>query len=102
MGLFEEVYSIVKRIPEGKVATYGQIARLMGAPGKSKIVGWALHSNPYEGIVPCHRVVNRNGELSGASAFGSKDIQKKLLEDEGIIFDKNGIINLQIYLWKPR
>ena len=53
------MYNIVKRIPQGNVATYGQIARLLGVPRKSKIVGWALHSNPYNGIVPCHRVVNR-------------------------------------------
>lgn len=101
MGFFEKVYDVVKLIPKGKVATYGQIARLIGEPKKSKIVGWALHSNPYKGIVPCHRVVNRNGELSGAFAFGGIEIQKKLLVEEGIIFDKEGIINLKTYLWKP-
>lgn len=101
VGFFQSVYEIVKRIPKGKVATYGQIARLAGAPRKAKIVGWALHSNPYEGIVPCHRVVNRNGELSGAFAFGGMQAQRKLLEEEGIIFDKNGIIDLTKYLWKP-
>jgi len=101
MGFFEDVYNIVKRIPQGNVATYGQIARLLGVPRKSKIVGWALHSNPYNGIVPCHRVVNRIGELSGSFAFGGMEAQRKLLEDEGIIFDENGIINLQKYLWNP-
>lgn len=101
MGFFEKVYEVVKAIPRGKVATYGQIARLVGEPRKSKIVGWALHSNPYPGVVPCHRVVNRKGELSGAFAFGGMEVQKKLLEEEGIIFDENGTINLKEYLWKP-
>lgn len=101
MGFFEDVYEVVKKIPRGSVATYGQIARLVGQPRKSKIVGWALHCNPYEGIVPCHRVVNRHGELSGAFAFGGRDMQRELLEKEGIIFDESGIINLQQYLWKP-
>lgn len=101
MAFFEEVYNIVKRIPKGKVATYGQIAKMLGHPRKSKIVGWALHSNPYKGIVPCHRVVNRNGELSGSFAFGGADMQQLLLKEEGIIFESNGIINLQEYLWNP-
>jgi methylated-DNA-protein-cysteine methyltransferase related protein len=102
MGFFEDVYAAVKKIPRGKVATYGQIARVVGQPEKARIVGWALHSNPYMGEVPCHRIVNRNGELSGNYAFGGYEAQKKLLEDEGIIFDKEGIIDLQTYLWKPR
>ena len=101
MAFFEEVYKIVRQIPKGKVATYGQVAKMIGQPAKSKIVGWALHSNPYKSTVPCHRVVNRNGELSGGFAFGGAEAQKKLLEDEGIIFDESGIINLEKYLWKP-
>ena len=77
MSFFEKVYEAVKKIPKGNVATYGQIAGLIGEPRKAKIVGWALHSNPYRGIVPCHRVVNRKGELSGSFAFGGMEIQKK-------------------------
>lgn len=100
MGFFERVYEIVRKIPVGKVATYGQIARLAGEPRKSKIVGWALHSNPYKGDVPCHRVVNRHGELAGGFAFGGKEAQKDLLIKEGIIFDMNEKINLGIYLWR--
>ncbi|MCX8131301.1 MAG: MGMT family protein [Clostridia bacterium] len=101
MGFFEDVYGMVRQIPMGKVATYGQIAKMLGEPRKSKIVGWALHANPYYGDVPCHRVVNRNGELSGGFAFGGSKAQKLLLEEEGIIFDQGEIINLQKYLWKP-
>jgi methylated-DNA-protein-cysteine methyltransferase-like protein len=101
MAFFEDVYNVVKEIPKGKVTTYGEIARAIGQPRKSKIVGWALHSNPYRGIVPCHRVVNRNGETSGSFAFGGAEVQKNLLLNEGIKFDENGIINLPTYLWKP-
>ncbi|HOM01861.1 MAG TPA: MGMT family protein [Acetivibrio sp.] len=101
MSYFEKVYEIVKKIPYGKVATYGQIARMLGTPRSAKIVGWALHKNPYYGEVPCHRVVNRNGEISSGFAFGGPFEQKKLLEQEGIIFDESGKINLKKYLWNP-
>lgn len=101
MGFFEDVYNVVKMIPEGKVSTYGQIAALIGQPRKAKIVGWALHSNPYRGIVPCHRVVNRKGELSGAFAFGGMGEQRKLLEAEGIVFNEDGTVDLEKYLWEP-
>lgn len=101
MAFFDEVYKTVRKIPKGKVASYGQIAQLIGQPKKAKIVGWALHSNPFYGDVPCHRVVNRYGCLSGSFAFGGMEIQKKMLEEEGIIFDEDGMINLHIYLWKP-
>jgi len=100
MAFFEEVYKVVRNIPKGKVATYGQIARILGQPKKSKVVGWALHKNPYFGDVPCHRVVNRNGEISSSFSFGGLMEQRKLLEKEGIIFDVNGKINLYKYLWR--
>lgn len=101
MGYFNQVYEIVKKIPAGKVATYGQIAELAGKTSNARVVGWALHGNPYEGIVPCHRVVNRFGQPSENFAFGGKNAQRKLLEAEGIIFDQDGIIDLKEYLWKP-
>ncbi|HPD00163.1 MAG TPA: MGMT family protein [Acetivibrio sp.] len=101
MSFFEDVYEVVRKIPKGKVATYGQIAKILGYPRKAKIVGWALHKNPYYGEVPCHRVVNRNGEISSGFAFGGEHAQQKLLEQEGIIFDESGKINLKKYLWNP-
>ena len=100
MGFFEVVYEVVKRIPKGKVATYGQVAKMIGYPRKSYVVGWALHANPQPGVIPCHRVVNREGKLSGAFAFGGADAQRMLLEEEGVKIDEDGIINLEIYLWK--
>lgn len=101
MSFFEDVYAIVKKIPEGKVATYGQIAQIMGKPRSARVVGWALHSNPYRGVVPCHRVVNRKGELSGGFAFGGKEVQKKLLENEGVIFLNSYTVNMEKCFWKP-
>ena len=102
MGFFEKVYNAVRKIPKGRVATYGQIARLAGDPRKARIVGWALHSNPYKGEVPCHRVVNRNGNLSGAFAFDGMDEQKRLLEMEGIVFEKDGSVDLKKYKWDDK
>jgi len=82
--LYEQIYEAVKQIPEGQVATYGQVARKVGNRGLARVVGNALHVNPYPGIVPCHRVVNAKGELSGAFAFGSYDEQRRRLEEEGV------------------
>lgn len=69
-NFFEQVYEIVKQIPKGSVATYGQIAFLMGRPHAAKFVGFALHTNPQPLVVPCHRVVNRQGYLAKAFVFG--------------------------------
>ena len=95
---FQKVYDIVKQIPPGKVATYGQIARLAGNPRMSRQVGWALHGNPAPGIIPSHRVVNREGYLSGAFAFGGKDRQAELLQSEGVEV-VGGCVPLEKYLW---
>lgn len=97
---FERIYDVVKRIPQGTVATYGQIAHLIGSPRSARIVGYALHVNPEPGIIPCHRVVNRFGEVSKAFAFGGENRQVELLKAEGIVFDKDGKVNLIKYQWK--
>lgn len=85
-GFFERVYQFVKTVPEGKVVTYGDVAAAIGAPRASRQVGWALHCNPYEGIVPCHRVVFRDGSLARNFAFGGSDVQRALLLSEGVGF----------------
>lgn len=87
------------RIPKGKVATYGTVARLAGNPHWSRVVGYALHSNPMPGVIPCHRVVNREGKTAESIAFGGGDIQRQMLEQEGIIFENDGHIDLEEYLW---
>ena len=98
-GFFRQVYDVVKEIPKGKVATYGQIAKILGAPKFSQIVGYALHSNPNPKEIPCYRVVNRFGQLSGSFAFGGRDEQRRRLENEGIIFEKDGTIDMKKYQW---
>ncbi|MBW3095322.1 MGMT family protein [Bifidobacterium sp. 64T4] len=80
------VYAVVCGIPRGKVATYGQVAALIGAPRCARMVGYALHANPQEGVIPCHRVVFRDGSLAPGFAFGGPDAQRALLEDEGVTF----------------
>jgi len=71
---FEKIYDIVRQIPEGKVCTYGQVARLAGNPRWARIVGYALHVNPAFGEIPCHRVVNREGRTAPAFAFGGENV----------------------------
>ena len=90
MNFYEKVYEIVKTIPHGMVLTYGDIAKIIGSPRASRQVGWALHVNPDPANIPCYRVVNRFGEVSEAFAFGGKNRQRELLEQEGVIFDKKG------------
>ena len=80
----KRIYEVVKRIPKGKVATYGQVAAMAGNKKMSRAGGNALHKNPEPGIIPCHRVVNSKGILSGEFAFGGMDAQAKLLEKEGV------------------
>lgn len=97
MNTFEKIYEVVKTIPKGKVATYGQVALLAGNPRWARVVGYALHVNPDPGTVPCHRVVNREGKVAPGFAFGGDDVQRQLLEAEGIVFEPSGKIDLSKY-----
>ena len=97
MNTFEKIYEVVKSIPKGKVATYGQVALLAGNPRWARVMGYALHVNPYPGIIPCHRVVNREGGVAPGFAFGGEGIQRQLLESEGIVFEPDGGIDLEKY-----
>lgn len=78
-GFFERVYEVVEQIPEGMVATYGQVALLAGRPRSARYVGYALHSNPRPGEIPCHRVVFADGRICEGFAFGGPDAQRELL-----------------------
>ena len=84
---FAKIYEVVKRIPKGKVTSYGEIAREVGNPRLSRVVGYALHVNPEPGVIPCHRVVNKEGRLSPAFAFGGVNVQAGLLMEEGVEVD---------------
>ena len=97
MNTFEKIYEVVKSIPEGKVATYGLVAVLAGNPRWSRVVGYALHVNPEPGVIPCHRVVNRDGRLAPSFAFGGEDAQRQLLSAEGITFEPDGRVDLKKY-----
>jgi methylated-DNA-protein-cysteine methyltransferase-like protein len=98
-NFFSKVYQIVARIPIGKVATYGQIAAMIGNPLAARMVGEAMRKTPEYLDIPCHRVVKRSGEMSPASAFGDHGRQRIMLEAEGVIFKENGCIDMEKCLW---
>lgn len=100
MSFFEQVYRIVKQIPYGMVMSYGDIAELLGNRRMARQVGWALHVNPSPDSVPCYRVVNREGRLASAFAFGGESVQRALLEREGIIFDEKGCVKSCFFVKK--
>ncbi len=97
-NFFEQVYEVVKKVPKGKVTTYGDIAKAIGKPRAGRQVGWALHSNPYQGIVPCHRVVFKDGSLAKNFAFGGSEVQKALLVSEGVGFIEDKV-DMKNYKW---
>lgn len=86
MNTFERIYEVVRKIPRGRVATYGQVAAAAGNPRWSQVVGYALHSNPRPGEIPCHRVVRKDGRVASSFAFGGEGVQRMLLEGEGVLF----------------
>lgn len=95
MTTFEKVYEAVKLIPRGSVATYGQIAAAIGNKRLSRVVGYALHVNPEPGVIPCHRVVKRDGAVSSAFAFGGANRQVELLRDEGVAFIDESHVDME-------
>jgi len=99
----QRVYAIVARVPRGRVITYGAIAQLLGDPRNARQVGWAMAATPRRTPpIPAHRVINARGELSGGPSFGGYDIQRKMLEAEGVVFMEDGRVDLEHYLWLPR
>ncbi len=96
-SFFDTVYEAVRSIPPGRVRTYGQVALMVGAPGAARQVGWALHMLPEGTDVPWHRVVSAKGAISLRGSMGDAERQRARLEAEGVIFDKNGKINLEIF-----
>ena len=99
-GFFARVYEMVAQVPCGMVATYGQIAKLVGEPRKARYVGFALHVNPEPGdVIPCHRIVFADGRLASGFAFGGPDVQRRMLEEEGIPFLSDGRVDLASCRW---
>lgn len=101
MSVFERIYEVVRRIPKGNVATYGQVALLAGNPRWARVVGYALHVNPDPFVIPCHRVVNREGRPAKSFAFGGESAQRDLLEQEGVVFEADGHVDLERFIWRP-
>jgi methylated-DNA-protein-cysteine methyltransferase-like protein len=99
-GVRARIYAVVKRIPRGRVATYGQVATLAGLDGHARQAGYALHDLPPRSNVPWHRVINAKGEISPRSAGDSHELQKMLLEAEGVVFSLDGRVELKTYRWK--
>ncbi len=97
---YDKIYAAVRRIPAGRVATYGQIAALAGLPGHARQVGYALHALKPGAGVPWHRVINSQGRISLRSEFGGEHIQQELLEEEGVEFDHRGRVSLREYGWR--
>lgn len=99
---FSQVYAVVRRIPQGRVTSYGAIARYLGAPGAARMVGWAMNqSHTQHEFVPAHRVVNRNGLLTGKHHFEGVNLMQELLENEGAVIRENRILNFGELFWDP-
>jgi methylated-DNA-protein-cysteine methyltransferase related protein len=99
---FSKVYEVTKLIPYGRITSYGAIARFLGSGGSARMVGWALnicHGNHI--FIPAHRVVNRNGLLTGKHHFGNSTTMKQLLENEGLIIEDDQVINFREKFWDP-
>ena len=95
MNTFEKIYAVVKKIPEGKVASYGQVAAAAGNTHWSQVVGYALHINPEPGIIPCHRVVRKDGRVAESFAFGGANMQRDLLLSEGVMFINDKTVDVK-------
>ncbi len=101
-GFFEKVYEVVRKIPEGRVTSYGAIAKFIGAPGASRMVGWALNNSHIgDNYIPAHRVVNRNGVLTGKHHFRYPELMKELLENEGVAVENDKIAEFKNLFWDP-
>ena len=99
---FGRVYEICRRIPRGRLTSYGAIARAAGSPGAARMVGWALNKSFARGqALPAHRVLNRNGMLTGKKAFGNPGLMQQLLEQEGIRVENDQVVDFKSYFWEP-
>jgi methylated-DNA-protein-cysteine methyltransferase-like protein len=101
-GAYARIYAVVRRIPSGRVATYGQVAELAGLAGHARQVGYALHALPAGTAVPWHRVINAAGAVSLRAMPGDELTQRQLLEGEGVGFDLRGRVRLAAVRWRPR
>lgn len=101
-NFFERVYEIARQIPEGRVTSYGAIAKALGAARSARMVGWAMNASHNREDIPAHRVVNRNGLLSGKHHFDGTNLMQQLLESEGIKVVNNQIVDFEKHFWQPQ
>ena len=100
-NFFERVYEVARQIPYGKVTSYGAIAKVLGAARSARMVGWAMNASHNLEEVPAHRVVNRNGLLTGKHHFDGTNFMQQLLENEGVVVKENQIVDLEKHFWLP-
>ncbi len=101
-GFFERVYEVVKLVPAGRITTYGAIARYLGSPQSSRMVGWAMNQSHFsKDFIPAHRVVNRQGLLTGKHHFDGPDVMQELLQNEGIEIVNNQVKEFNKHFWDP-
>lgn len=100
-SFFEKVYQVVRQIPYGRVTSYGAIAQFLGAKKSARMVGWAMNASHGNASIPAHRVVNRNGLLTGKHYFEGTNLMQQLLENEGLVIKNNQIINFEEVFWNP-
>ncbi|MCB9187095.1 MAG: MGMT family protein [Flavobacteriales bacterium] len=101
-SFFQDVWNVVKLIPEGRVTSYGAIAKYLGSPGAARMVGWAMNaSHSSAEHIPAHRVVNRIGMLSGKAHFNGLNLMQQLLENEGVKVENNQVVNFETHFWDP-
>ena len=98
---YKKVYITVRKVPYGGVTTYGAIAKFIGDPSSSRVVGWALNSSHNDSSIPAHRVVNRNGLLTGKHHFFGRDLMEQLLQNEGVNVIDNQVQEFETKFWKP-
>ena len=100
-SFFDKVYKVVRKVPFGRVTSYGSIANYLGDPRGARVVGWAMNNSHKYNNIPAHRVVNRNGVLTGKHHFAGSNLMKQLLENEGIIIKNDKIVDFDICFWDP-
>ena len=100
-SFFSKVYEVVRSVPEGKVTTYGAIAKYLGSPQSSRMVGWAMNAAHSHPDIPAHRVVNRVGMLTGKHHFAGTHLMQQLLESEGVLVQQDQVVHFKEHFWDP-
>ena len=101
LNFFERVYEVVRKVPHGRVCSYGLIARYLGSPQSARMVGWAMNASHIKEDVPAHRIVNRLGMLTGKQHFEGTNLMQQLLESEGVEIKENQVVDFEKHVWNP-